>query len=490
MSLTDLRNATITLALLLIIGVAAIGQTLSIPATHAGNHLEKFTAALNSGDEAQWKAYILEDPKAVDSADIFKRRLELFQFVYADLGGVEPKQIMESSEYSISALSQAVKPSGPYEWVTLILTFDSLPPYGWASFAVRPATDPNEVLPEGELTAEKLKTYIDAVIDELVAEDRFSGAVLVARYGQPLYRRAVGEASRRYHIPNQIDTKINLGSMNKMFTGVAIGQLAQQGKLSFDDNVGKYLPDYPNADVRDKVTIHHLLTHTSGMGDYWEKLFDAHWWEIKTVQQLADLTAEQPLEFEPGAKFSYSNAGPIVLGLIIEKISGMSYYDYIRENITGPAGMVNTDCYEVDRPTENLAIGYTRSNYEDERTDTLRNNLFMHAVKGGPAGGGYSTVDDLLAFDVALQTFQLLDEEHFNIVTTGKVDLGPDAKYAYLFGDRDREGHRVIGHNGGAPGINAVLSMYVDLGYTVAVLSNYDDGAMLVADKLNRLLLR
>jgi len=180
----------------------------------------------------------------------------------------------------------------------------------------------------------------------------------------------------------------------------------------------------------------------------------------------------------------------VILGLIIEKISGMSYDEYIRQNVTGPAGMINTDCYEVDSPTENLAIGYTRSDYEGNSTDRWYNNLFMHASKGGPAGGGYSTVEDLLRFDVALRNNSILDSTLFAQVITGHEQMGPDHMYGYLFGVELREGEMIIGHNGGAPGISANLSMYLESGWTVAVLSNYDMGASMVADKIDRLLLR
>ena len=229
------------------------------------------------------------------------------------------------------------------------------------------------------------------------------------------------------------------------------------------------------------------------MQDYWEELFDAHWWEIKTVDQLAALIYDDSLLFEPGTEFHYSNSGPIVLGQLIEKITGEDYYDYIREHICKPAGMINTDCYEVDTPIPNLAIGYTREGYtEDEpRSDHWRNNLFMHASKGGPAGGGYSTVEDLLNFATALYGGKLVSPEYVDILTTGKVDaFGEGHQYAYLFGDTDNNGVRVVGHGGGAPGINSELKMYVDLGYTVAVMSNYDMGASIVARKIEELLMQ
>jgi CubicO group peptidase (beta-lactamase class C family) len=226
------------------------------------------------------------------------------------------------------------------------------------------------------------------------------------------------------------------------------------------------------------------------MQDYWEEIFAAPWWEIRTVQELNDVFVEEGLLFEPGAEFHYSNSGPVVLGLIIEAISGQDYYDYIREHIYEPAGMANSGCFEVDRPVPNLAIGYTLTNYDGERGDDgWRNNLFMHPAKGGPAGGGYSTVEDLLSFAKALTSHQLLNEQYTEILTAGKVEMGgPDSKYAYLFGDRVEDGQRSIGHNGGAPGISAALRIYVDSGYTVAVMSNYDMMADRIAGKIHQLL--
>jgi CubicO group peptidase (beta-lactamase class C family) len=301
--------------------------------------------------------------------------------------------------------------------------------------------------------------------------------VLVAKDGKPIYTKAVGYAHKGFKVPNRLDTKFCLGSMNKMFTGTAIMQLLQQGKLKVEDKVGKYLPDYPNIDVRDKVTIHHLLTHTSGIGNYWMEYFNTtRLTEIKTVKDYDDLSNKNPLLFEPGERFSYSNSGPLVLGLIIEKISGLSYDEYIRQFVTGPAGMTNTDCYDISIPVENLAVNYTDGrplgqNYEIRHVD------YSNPLKGGPAGGGYSTVEDLLKFDIALRSNKLLNKEYFDLMTTGKTSRTETIKYAYLFQEKFVDGHRIIGHSGGSAGVNSQLSMYMDLGYTVAVMSNYDPPA-------------
>jgi CubicO group peptidase (beta-lactamase class C family) len=462
-----------------------------IPDSPAGEFLSAFLTAFNSGEPQAWREFIQQHANPTDSAERFGPRFELFEFLHGDLGGMEIYRIDSAADYRIATVAKAVAPQGMFDWVSLTISVDSLPPHYWGLVGVRPADDPTERLPEGKLTDEQIVGLVEVYLDELVAQDRFSGAVLFAKDRKPLFKKAYGLASKRYGIPNKTDTKFNLGSMNKMFTGVAIAQLAQQGKLVFDDPIIRHLPDYANRKVAEKVTIHHLLTHTSGMDAYWDAMFKMDWTKLRTVADFAGLFVDDTLLFKPGEKFHYSNSGPIVLGLIIEAITGMDYHDYVRENIYKPAGMINTDCYHMDRPVPNLAIGYTKTDHDDRRTDEWHNNLFMHSARGGPAGGGFSTVEDLLNFDIALRNFQLLDDEHINLITTGKEEMGgPDMMYGYLFGVKTENGQRIIGHSGGAPGISAILDMYFDSGYTVAVMGNYDGTASMVARKIRTLLMR
>jgi len=481
----------ICFAVFIAVGAIAGNKSIDLPDTPVGRSLSEFVEAFNSGEEAQWRKFCEENysRKPDDSAGSVERRLGFFRMLFGDLGGLIPLKIDASEELRITVLMEGLAPTGPFTFLTISYQLDSLPPHPWGLLSVRPADDPNEVLPGPDFTDSELAAFLDSWIDTLVADDEFSGTVLVARDGKPIYTRAAGEACKRYDVPNRLDTKFNLGSMNKMFTGVAVAQLAQQGKLSFSDPLIKYLPDYPDREFAEKATIHQLLTHTSGAGDYWDPLFDTSFWEIQSVPQLASLVTSQPPLFEPGERFEYSNAGPVILGLVIEAVSGMDYFDYIREHVAKPAGMINSDCFAMDTPVENLAIGYTHMNYDGSvDPDTWRNNYYMHAVKGGPAGGGFSTVEDLLAFDVALRNHTLLNAAYTDTVITGKVDMGPGFRYAYLSGDEDNNGHRVVGHNGGAPGINAVLNMYWDDGYTVAVMSNYDGAAEQIAHRIGRIL--
>jgi CubicO group peptidase (beta-lactamase class C family) len=320
-----------------------------------------------------------------------------------------------------------------------------------------------------------IKEFQDA-LNQFVEADEFSGAVLVAKDHTILFQQAYGMANQSYHVPNQIDTKFNLGSMNKMFTAVAIAQLVEQGKLAFSDPVSKHLSDYPR-EIAEKVTIHHLLTHTAGMGSYWNERFNAVWADLRTVDDYLPLFRDDPLSFEPGEKFQYSNAGFIVLGAIIERVSGQDYFTYVREHIYEPAGMHNTDAYEMDRSIPNLAIGYTHLSSNGElEAGPRRNNLFNNVVKGSPAGGGFSTVEDLFKFSLALSEHRLLSSEYTATVLTGRVDRPdkPGITYAYGWQNVTINGHRIVGHSGGAPGVSAQFDLYLDLGHTAVILANYD----------------
>jgi len=339
------------------------------------------------------------------------------------------------------------------------------------------------------LTYDDLIAQLKTKLQNDLAAGTFSGDVLISGRGHGVFNAAYGYANREQKTPNTLTTRFRLGSMNKMFTAVAIAQLAEQGKLSFDDKVGKLLPDYPNKDVASKVTIHHLLTHTSGLGSYWNAKFDARRATIKTVADYLALFADEPLLFEPGARFEYSNSGYIVLGAIIEKVSGQSYYDYVREHIYKPAGMKNTDAYQITEATPNLAMGYTSLGPDDKPASGPRHeNIDSRPNRGGPAGGGYSTVEDLLRFATALSDHKLLSAKSTELLTTGKVDMGR-GKYGYGFGEQQMNGYRIYGHNGGAPGIGSDLSILPEPGYVAVVMTNYDPPLMMpVVRKLREML--
>ena len=325
-----------------------------------------------------------------------------------------------------------------------------------------------------------------AYLDSLGKCGAFSGAALVAKDGQPILVRAYGDAERSFNVANRSDTKFNLGSMGKMFTAVAVLQLVERGSLSLDGLIADYAPEYPNPDVATRVTIRQLLTHTSGLGNYWTRDFmQASKDRFREIRDYLPLFTAESLRFPPGSRYAYSNAGFMVLGYLIERVTGRSYFEYVRDNVYRPAGMANTDAYEVDYVVANRAVGYTTAG---ARPGEVKSNLFLHVVKGGAAGGGYSTVGDLLAFANALLANELLSPEYTALAVGGKVESGPGTRYGFGFIEQTANGSRIVGHGGGFYGISGYLGMFVDQGYTVALLSNADDGTAAPAAYIEELL--
>lgn len=302
----------------------------------------------------------------------------------------------------------------------------------------------------------------------LEKENYFSGVVLIAKGEKTIYKRAFGYANMADKIPNKANTKFNLASMNKMFTGLAIMQLAEKGKLSLHDKVGKYLPDFPNKLVADSVTIHQLLTHTSGMGNFWAEHDKLAKEKFKTVSDYLPLYVHQELLFSPGKGFQYSNSGYMVLGLIIEKVSGLNYFDYVRTYILEPAKMKDTDSYDLEEAIPNMATGYTMLS---EKPGHWKNNMYSNVIKGTPAGGGYSTAEDLLGFSLALQQNTILGKEFTKLYSTGKVQH-KEGSYAYGIVENFLNGQRMLGHTGGHFGIANELMIFPESGYTVVILTN------------------
>jgi len=309
-----------------------------------------------------------------------------------------------------------------------------------------------------------LAQQIAAVVERQASVDSFSGVVLVAQNGVSIFEEAYGLADKDASRRNDIATKFNLGSINKSFTAVAIAQLAEEGKLAYSDTIAKHLPDYPNKEVAEKVTIEQLLTHTSGLGDYMSREFMMRKADLKTPADILPLFANQALEFEPGAKTKYSNSGYVVLGLIIEKLTGQSYYEYVRQRIFRLAGMNDTESFPREAKVSDLAIGYTNMTPTGPQPGPRHANADLLPGRGSPAGGGYSTAHDMLKFANALAANKLLSAAGTNQLF----------ERGYGFLRKETNGASFVGNAGGGPGINAVLRMLPERGWTLIVLSNYD----------------
>src|SRR5882724_698107 len=443
-------------------GEAAAAQA-EVPNTPAARQFQAWLDAFNSGDRSKLLAFLEKNypdhAKEIDGELRFRGMTGGFDFKKA--GDSEAAKfsgiLKEHDSDQFARFTMEVDPAEPYH----IRKFD-------LDAIARPAEFPMPRMSEAQALA-ALRTEID----RQVAADRFAGAVTVSKHGKPVFSNAYGSSDREKKTLNELNTRFRIGSMNKMFTAVCVLQLVQNGKIKLTAPLGEYLPNYPNKDVATKVTIHHLLTHTGGTGDFFGPEFDAHRLELRTLEDYVKLYGRRALEFEPGSKWSYSNYGFLLLGVIVEKASGQNYYDYVRDHVYAPAGMTSTGSLPEDQAVPQRSVGYTKFGGGEAwrpNTDTL-------PYRGTSAGGGYSTVEDLQRFADALANHKLLDAHYTELLTTGKMDTGNGDKYAYGFMDRTQGGVRNFGHGGGAPGMNGELAVYPQSGYVVTVLANIDPPA-------------
>jgi len=373
--------------------------------------------------------------------------------------------------------------AGREAWARVVVTVEPAAPYAIATFGMRGGRRPADVPAPPKLEPAALAQAITARLDAEAAADRFSGAVLVAKDGKPIFTAVRGLADRETGAPITADTQFRYGSMGKMLTAVAALRLAQDGKLDLDAPIGRYLKGYPNPDAAAKIAANHLLTHTGGTGDIFGPIFDANRLTLREPADYVALYGPRPLEFAPGSRMAYSNYGYILLGRLVEAASGLPFDAYVQRHIYGPARMTSSGMLPETANLPHRATGYTT------RGGPLRSAAAFNPYRGTPAGGGYSTSGDLLRFANALMSGRLLDAKHLKLLTEGGI-TGPDGTFfRYDFGGVTGEGQRFLGHGGAAPGMSGVLRIFPDSGYALVVLANRDppsaDGlATFIGDRL------
>jgi CubicO group peptidase (beta-lactamase class C family) len=443
------------LAAAVVAGAIAQQAPPDLPETPAGRKVDAYVKAFNAGEAAIREYFLASAAKSALEKTPIDVRMNRYRDMKGRLGTITLQSLVEARADFVSVIAHTS--DGPA--VRMDFQFESAEPFGLLGIRIEalegggkraesaPAMSPKK--DDDELVA-AVKQYGDRI----AREDEFSGVILIAKGGKPIFEQAYGYADREKKIPNRVDTKFNIGSINKNFTSRSIRRLIAAGKIKPEDTIGKFLPDYPNKDAAARVTVGQLVSMTSGIGDFFGDRYAAMPKEkIRTLEDYLPLFADKPLEFEPGTKNRYSNGGYVVLGLIVAKASGRDYYDYVRENIFKPAGMNDTDSFPKDALPSNTALGYVKDGAAwKPNHDTLPG-------RGSSAGGGYSTAQDLLKYVVALSsgTLAATPEEHGS----------------------------GLGIAGGAPGLNAGLEWFPDRGYAVIVLANQSPPA---AERVARLI--
>ena len=370
-----------------------------IPETSAGQAMHIWFDAMNSRDPAKIQSYI----------DRYHRTssVEDYLGLYEYLGTLSLVRIEKSQANAISALLSVSNFDDLYR-VDIVVDPDDGTKLG--KIDMSPTERPDDLAIARLSQADAIQA-LDEKANALAADNKFAGAMIIAKDGKEIFSKAWGLADRSNKIPNKVETKFRLGSANKMFTAVAILQLVDQGKISLSGKVGDYLPDYPNRDIADKVTIRQMLTHTGSRAP----------------------------EFEPGSAESYSNYGFVLLGAIIEKISGLSYYEYVDAHLFAPAGMTNSGFLPEDVAVAGRSIGYT--------------------------------TEDMLKFANALQSGKLVPPSLLGQASMPQTD---STWYGYGFQTRGKAEMANFGHSGGAPGMNADFRIYPQSGVVIVTLSNRD----------------
>lgn len=315
---------------------------------------------------------------------------------------------------------------------------------------------------------EKKESIID-YLNNIIYPD-FSGVVLLAEKDSVLFEKAYGYSSIEFEVKNKVNTLFNIASITKTMTAVATLQLVEKGLLDLDVPVGKYLPDYPNTTVRDSVTAYQLLTHTSGLNNFLVDDFkDMGKLNLKALKDYLVLFASKPLLFAPGSNYSYSAAGYIVLGLLIEKLSGESYHKFMESQVLERAGMKSTIAIPIDSIVKNKASGYT--SYFGESDYLSKNDFYLGYAN--PAGFYYSTVNDIYMFFEALKNYRLISEPLTKKMMSPLVK-GYYTNYGFGISVDERWEQTIVGHTGGWYGVQCELMYFEKDKITAVILSNVD----------------
>ena len=397
-----------------------------------------------------------------------------------DIVGIVRNRITGDEDY----LAVRVEPRAPHR----ITWLPAIEPQVVATWGLKRAA--SVAMSEDERLQE-----IGSYLKRLGDADIFSGAVVIARDGKPVFAQAYGYADREKKIPNTVDTPFLLASMTKPFTGLAIGQLVEQGKLSYDDSLSKFLPSFPDAESAKKIKIKHLLSHTSGLGNpvgtkLGESVGSGALDRQTSVKAIVDTFEKKRPEFEPGTKWSYSNTGFVLLGRIIEIVTGEDYYDYMQKNVFGPAGATTASFPLL--PGNGVAVvpmayPYEQAWDEDNSRPYVENKLGKEFRRGSPAGNSIVSALDLIKLANAMSAGLIVKPETLRLHTSPKPEL--NTNYGYGFFTRKYGNRPFVGHGGNALGMCTEFGELKDTPYTIVVLSNLTiDMCMPVTDRILRVL--
>ncbi|HEX8843956.1 MAG TPA: serine hydrolase domain-containing protein [Pyrinomonadaceae bacterium] len=449
-------------------------RQIELPDTTLGRIMREWFAVIESGKEEEIKSFV----NGRFSANAFRFQQSAEQYVaffrklHEQSGGLEILQV--TPETGVQPISIIAKSKRGEHFALIRAGLDNAEKGKLAGLGVDKTQSPDAPKLSAistPLSEREMITAIKKDLDRRAAAGDLSGVVLIAKDDRILLEQAYGFADREAKIPNTTDTGFHLASVGKMFTAVAVARLVKEGKLSYTDTIAKVLPDYPNKEVAERVTIHHLLTHTAGFGTFFESPGFVKGKTYRNSTEEIAVYKDEKLFFEPGTRWRYSNAGYSLLGAIIERISGKPYLQYIRENIFKPLGMGQTYTDSFGIIASKTSVLYRQSPQDPLGLDPYLADKTLSRSQATGFGGGFSTAPDMFKFLRAYRTGKLLGAETIQKMVNGKVnqDNKGARRYAYGITEFDSNGELVRGHSGGS---RTDVEMLWNGGYTVIVLVN------------------
>lgn len=356
-------------------------------------------------------------------------------------------------------------------WHDFQFMLDPAPPHGIRQLLFIANVSEPVYLPNGEITSPDTQAWLDGYVEKLARGDDLAGTLLIAQGDRVLFRRAFGFADAARTRPMKDDTRISLASGGKMFTALAIASLVEEGRLRYDDPLAKVLPAVADRDFAARTTIAHLLSHTSGVGEYWNDNYRKHAHELDRVADFLPFVLDAGVLFEPGSRFRYSNSNYILLGMVLEAVTGKTYDDVLAERVFRPAGMTETGLFRFDAsdPAQAERLARDGKGWKAEPS----------GGRGSSAGGAMSTTADMLRFARALVAGRIVSKETLAVMVASKTAGIPDAQMAYGYGfePQDAPGAPSFGHGGITTGVNFEFRYFPRQDITLIAFSNQDNGA-------------
>jgi CubicO group peptidase (beta-lactamase class C family) len=432
------------------------------PPSPVRTQLDRFIAAYNTGDRETMTEYM----RANGSVHM-QQEAPILQALdwYNDMGRFEPIEVTESGAL---ALTSVVRTLDSDQMLGVTLQVEPEPPHRIVTLWLVVGDVPERYRPPRMTDVAAADAWL-AATGRLAAGGKFSGAIYFARGGKVMARAAFGFADRDRRISNTIETRFRTASVTKMFTAVAVLRLVQDRKISLDDPLGKWVSELAGEPLG-LGTVHQYLTHTAGAGDLFDARYLGHQRELRTHDDYLRVFGKDLLKMPPGQEFSYSSLGYMLLGSLIERVTGKSYGEAVRKAVFAPARMTRTGTEPEDVPVEGRAIGYDRPPGSRDLVSAMDHIDYRPFA----ASGAYTTVEDLARFFAALRSHKLLNAKYTGLMLTPIAQGEGATLYGYGMKIRGRSAEHWIGHDGVDHGMNAEAWFSPETDRVIVILANLD----------------